>query len=66
MMTAPQRTLQAESLPAQLAAKVCFGDSYLVTTWQFLAHNLINAAVPCFIKQQHVKWSLLRDLDGPH
>ncbi len=57
---------QAEPLPAQLAAKVCIGDSDLVTAWQSLAHDLVNAAVPCFIEQQHVECPLLRDLDGPH
>ncbi len=57
---------QAESLPAQLAVKVCIGDGDLVTAWQFLAHNLVNAAVPCFIEQQHVGWPVLRDADGPH
>ena len=42
------------------------GDSNLVTAWQSFAHDLVNAAVPHLIEQQHVEWPLLGDLDGPH
>ena len=58
--------IQVESVPAQLAVKVCIGDSDLVTAWQSWAHDLVNAAVPHLIEQQHVEWPLLRDVDGAH
>ncbi len=59
-------TFQAESVPAQLAVKVCISHSDFVTAWQSFAHDLVNAAVPHLIEQQHVEWPFLGDPDGPH
>ena len=37
-----------------------------MTAWQSFAHDLVNAAVPHLVEQQHVERPLLGDLDGLH
>ncbi len=59
-------TFPAVSVPAQLAVKRYLGASTSVTAWQSFACDLINAAVPHLMEQQHVERPFLGDIDGPH
>ena len=59
-------TFPPVSVPAQLAVKRYLGASTSVTAWQSFACDLINAAVPHLMEQQHVERPFLGDIDGPH
>ena len=59
-------TFPPVSVPAQLAVKRYLGASTSVTAWQSFACDLINAAVPHVMEQQHVERPFLGDIDGPH
>ena len=62
---APVLTDMAVALYDLVLHAAAIGDSNLATAWQSFAHDLVNAAVPHLVEQQHVEWPFLSDLDGP-